>query len=308
MAKPATSRRAETAKVSGFVKQLLCSYALRMLCLAAFVLAVPIALDRYYQDSILPKEAVRFVREISGKKNPKADWNRFDFLDEARKKGCVWLFFANPAGRMDKDNPMPPPAIKKFYPLSRTYTYNGERFFDAASSTQYGTFHAGFRSDYLVQRLFAPGSTSLPIFLAVFLAFAAAAAGSYFWLTLPLRKVSYKLRALMLGYRAGNLDLAVTGIEYEIAELKELCAAIKELLLDNRRLLRISNIEQKIQEGTSDRIPTLQVKKIDGRRTSDRALNSTHGDQEVNTEARFLDPLTGSWAARPQNKSAGRGN
>ncbi|MCC7530866.1 MAG: hypothetical protein IT342_20255, partial [Candidatus Melainabacteria bacterium] len=167
MSKPAISRKSEAGVLIGFLRQFLKSYALRMICLVAFVLAIAIGFDRYYQDSVLPRDAVTFVREISGKRNPKAEWNRFEFIEDARRKGCVWLFFANPAGRIDRDNPMPPPPIKKFYPSSRVYFYRGERFFDAASNTQYGTYHAGFRNDYLFRRLLAAGSTSLPIFLII---------------------------------------------------------------------------------------------------------------------------------------------
>ncbi|MBX9948111.1 MAG: DUF4388 domain-containing protein [Candidatus Obscuribacterales bacterium] len=290
MSKPGTSRTVSISAV-GIVRHFLSTYGLRMCCLVAFVLAITIAFDRFYQDFILPKEAIKFAREVSGRKNPKAEWNHFDFIDEARKRGCVWLFFASPAGKLDKDNPMPPPPIKKFYPVSRTYTYGGERFFDAASNTQFGTFHAGFRNDYLVQRL-AHGSSSMPIFLAILGAFAAAWIGSYVWLALPLKRVSYRLRALMQGHRSGNLDQTITGIDYEIVELKELCSAIKELILDNRRLLRINTIDQQIQDLTSDRIPSLHVKKADGRRTGNKS-NNTHGESEVNAQARLLDPLTG---------------
>ena len=290
MSKPGTSRTLTVTPLS-VIKQFLASYGLRMGCLAAFVLATAIGFDRYYQDYVLPKDAVKFVREISAKKNPKADWNQFDFIDEARKRGCVWLFFASPSGKVDKDNALPPPPIKKFYPTSKIYSYGGERFYDAASNTQFGTFHAGFRNDYLVQRL-ARGSSSLPIFLAIFGAFAAAWMGSYIWLALPLKRVSYKLRALIQGHKAGNLDQNITGIDYEIVELKELCNGIKELILDNRRLLRINTIDQQIQDLTSDRIPALQVKKSDGRRTGNKS-NNTHPEGEVNPHARLLDPLTG---------------
>ncbi len=286
------SRKPDAGIATGIVRQFLTSYGLIMASLVAFVLAVTIGVDRYYQDVVLPKDAVNFVREISAKKNPKLERNRFEFLDDARKRGCVWLFFANPAGKIDKDNPMDPPPIKKFVPTSKIYSYGGERFFDAASSTQNGTYHAGFRNDYLFQRLLAPGSTSRWVFLTILCAFAAAWAGSYYWLVLPLKRVSYRLRALMQGHRAGNLDEAVSGFDYEIIELKELSTAIKELLLDNRRLLRISTIDQQLQDGTSDRIPALHVKKADGRRTGNKS-GTTHGGGEVDNDARLLDPLTG---------------
>ncbi len=266
------SRKSEAGLLNGLMRQFLTSYGLRMVCLVAFVLAIAIAFDRYYQDSTLPQQAISYVRDIATKKSPKPEWSRFEFVDDARgKRGCVWLFFTTPAGRVERDNPMPPPPIKKFYPTSRTYTYGGERFYDAACSTQYGTYHAGFRNNYLFQRLIAPGSTSLPMFLTILCAFAAACAGSYFWLVLPIRRVSYRLRALMQGHRAGNLDEKISGFDYEIVELKELTVVIKELLLDNRRLLRISTIDQQLQDGTSDRIPALHVNKIDGKRTGSRS-------------------------------------
>ncbi len=299
MSKPGMSRKPEAGVVSGFLRQVLASYGLRMVCLVAFVLAVAIGVDRYFQDMVLPSEALRYVRDISSKKLPKPEWSRFEFLDDARKKGCVWLFFTSPHGRVEKENPMPPPPIKKFYPTSHTYSYGGERFYDAASSTQYGTYHAGFRNDYLFQRLLAPGSTSRPVFLTILCAFAAAWAGSYFWLVQPLKRVSYRLRALMQGHRAGNLDEKISGFDYEILELKELSVAIKELLLDNRRLLRINTIDQQLQDGASDRTPALHVKKVDGRRTGNRSgshtsrSSTTHGGGEIDEEARLRDPLTG---------------
>ncbi len=91
----------------------------------------------------------------------------------------------------------------------------------------------------------------------------------------------------------------ISGFDYEIVELKELTVAIKELLLDNRRLLRISTIDQQLQDGTSDRIPALHVNKIDGKRTGSRSgsntsrSSTTHGGGEVDEDARLLDPLTG---------------
>lgn len=292
MAKTATSRKTEAALASGYAKQILTSYALRMFSLVAFVFAVALAFDCYYQDHVLPKNALSFVRELSSRKNPKADWERFDFIDEARKKGCVWMFFASPAGKIEKNAPMPPPPIKKFTPTPHIYTYKGERFFDATSNTQYGTFHAGFRNDYLDQRLIAPGSSSLPIFLAISSAFVAAWIGSYIWLAFPIGRMAQRLRTAMLVKQTGDFEHALSGFDYEIGDLKELCTAIKQLLVENRRLSKEIVIDMQIQEATSDRIPALMKKKVDVRHTSPRS-DITGGGTEVDPVAKYLDPLTG---------------
>jgi len=292
VAKTATSRKAETAIASGYARQILTSYALRMFCLVAFVFAVALAFDRYYQDQVLPEKALSFVREISARKNPKADWERFDFVDAARKNGCVWLFFANPAGKIDKESPMPPPNIKKLFPTSQIYAYKGERFFDATSSNQYGTYHAGFRNDYLVQRLLAPGSSSLPIFLAISSAFVAAWIGSYIWLAFPIGRVAQRLRSAMQVKQSSDFDNLISGFNYEIGDLKELCTAIKHLLVEHRRLAKEVVIDHAIQEMTSDRIPAVLKKKTDVRHTASRP-DTTGGGSEVDPIAKYIDPLTG---------------
>ena len=291
MAKTATSRKAETAIASGYAKQIFTSYALRMFSLVAFVFAVALAFDCYYQDQVLPKNALSFVRDIAGRKNPKADWERFDFIDEARKKGCVWMFFASPSGKIEKDAPMPPPPIKKFSASPRLYTYKGERFFDATSSTQYGTYHVGFRNDYLDQRLIKPGSSSLPIFLAISSAFVAAWIGSYIWLAFPIGRMAQRLRSAMQVKQTGDFEHALSGFDYEIGDLKELCTAIKQLLVENRRLSKEIVIDMQIQEATSDRIPAV-LKKKEVRHTSPRS-DITGGGKEVNPIAKYIDPLTG---------------
>lgn len=292
MSKKGTSRQTETNLLSGFVKQFFTSYGLRMGCLALFVIAVAIAYDRFYQDNILPQKAQSFVRELASRKSAKLGWNRFDYFDDARQKGCVWLFFASPSGKIEKDNPMPPPPIKKFGATSKTYVYKGERYYDAVSSNPYGSFHAGFRNDYLFSRPLFSDSNSLPIVLGIIGAFAAACAGSYVWLVLPLKRIANNLRALMQSHRSGDFEQAIAGFDYEIGEMKELTAGIRELLQDNRRLLRISTIDQQIQELTSTSVPALHVKKVDGKKTGGRS-DTTHGGAEVNKDARFLDPLTG---------------
>lgn len=296
---PRSGKTTQISTLEGLIpsKQILNSYELRMVCLAAFFLACVIGFDRYFQDVVVPAKVQQLAQRLAQKPVNVQDWSKFETIEEARKADSTWLCLIKSNGKVSPESPMlPPSSIKKGLGSSKKIVSNGKTYFDAAVPVSGGVVHVGARNDYLLKRLFSSDRTFNAVVVAIF-AFMTAILGTYIWLLRPLHKLSKNLRAVLQTNKTGDYSTSVEGFDYEINDVKTFAGSLKEILSENQRMLRLTTIEQSITDvgGARDKIPVVYAGKQQGKGTKPSATNENVSAIEIaeNTDSPLLDPLTG---------------
>lgn len=298
---PRSGKTTQKSTLEGLLpsKQILNSYELRMLCLAAFFLACVIGFDRYVQDVVVPAKIQQLAQRLAQKPVNVQDWSKFEIIEEARKVDSTWLCLIKTNGKVSPESPMfPPSSVKKILGNSKKIVSNGKTYFDAAVPVSGGVVHVGARNDYLLKRLFSDSTdrTFNAALIAIF-AFMTAVLGTYFWLLRPLHKLSSNLRAVLQTNKTGDYSASVEGFDYEINDVKTFAGSLKEILSENQRMLRLTTIEQSITDvgGARDKIPVVYAGKQQGNGSKPNAAKESVSGMAIaeNSDSLLLDPLTG---------------